>query len=74
MPAARIHPAQISEGRDVWHAYYGDVHAGTLAIRTGNSNDTDAWKWRCGLPSRIPQGEGRTGTAASLGEARAGFE
>jgi hypothetical protein len=29
------------ETRDeCWHVYYGDVHAGTLAIRSGNPHDT----------------------------------
>jgi hypothetical protein len=35
------------EARDeCWHVYFGDVHAGTLAIRTGNPHDTDSWEWR----------------------------
>jgi len=24
-----------------WHIYYGDVHAGTIAIRSGNPHDED---------------------------------
>jgi hypothetical protein len=63
------------EARDeCWHVYYGDVHAGTLAIRTGNPNDTDPWEWRCGFYPGSHPGECRSGTAASLGDARAGFE
>jgi hypothetical protein len=31
-----------SEERQVcWHIYYGDVHAGTIAMRVGNPHDTD---------------------------------
>lgn len=33
------------EARDeFWYVYYGDVHAGTLAICTGNPHDTDPWE------------------------------
>jgi hypothetical protein len=37
-----------------------DVHAGTLAIRSGNPHDTEPWEWRCGFypgspPRRMPQ-------------------
>jgi hypothetical protein len=54
------------------HVYYGDVHAGTLAIRSGNPHDTEPWEWRCGFyPGSHPR-ECRSGTAASLSEARAG--
>jgi hypothetical protein len=59
---------------ECWHVYYGDVHAGTLAKRTGNPHDTDPWEWRCGFYPGSHPGECRSGTAASLDEARAGFE
>ena len=26
---------------ECWHVYYGDVHAGTIAIRTGIPHDAD---------------------------------
>jgi hypothetical protein len=29
------------ESEESWHDYYGDVHAGTIAIRT---DDEDPWK------------------------------
>jgi hypothetical protein len=45
-----------------------------LAIRAGNPNDNDPWEWRCGFYPGSRPGECRTGTAASLDEARAGFE
>jgi hypothetical protein len=59
---------------ECWHVYYGDVHAGTLAIRTGNPHDTDTWEWRCGFYPGSHPGECRSGTAKSLDEARAEFE
>jgi hypothetical protein len=62
------------ERQECWHIYFGDVHAGTLAKRTGNPNDTDPWEWRCGFYPGSHPGECRSGTAASLDEARAGFE
>jgi hypothetical protein len=37
------------ERQDCWHIYYGDVHAGTVAMRVGNPYDTDQWEWICGF-------------------------
>src|ERR1700682_1839372 len=34
---------------ECWHIYYGDVHAGTIAIRTGIPHDEDPWGWSCGF-------------------------
>ena len=63
------------EARDeCWHVYYGDVDAGTLAIRTGNPHDTDPWEWRCGFYPGSHPGECSSGTSASFEEARADFE
>jgi hypothetical protein len=28
------------ERLDCWHIYYGDVHVGTIAVRSGNPSDT----------------------------------
>jgi hypothetical protein len=52
-----------------WHVYYGDVHAGTIAIRTGMPHDEDPWEWHCGFYPGSHPGEHQSGTAASLGEA-----
>jgi hypothetical protein len=63
------------EARDeCWHVYFGDVHAGTLAIRTGNPHDTDSWEWRCGFYPGSRPGECNGGTSASFEEARTDFE
>jgi hypothetical protein len=55
---------------ECWHVYYGDVLAGTIAIRSGNPHDEDPWEWHCGFHP----GEHQGGTAATFDEARADFE
>jgi hypothetical protein len=57
-----------------WLIVYGDVHAGTIAIRTGNPNTTDAWGWRCGFYPGSNPGECTSGTAATFDEARGAFQ
>ena len=57
-----------------WHVYYGDLHVGTITIRTGNPHDTDPWQWRCGFYPGSNPGEQRSGTAATFDEARTDFE
>ena len=59
------------ERYDCWHVYYGDVHVGTIARRTGNPNDTDQWEWNCGFYPGSNPGEDRYGTAPSFDAARA---
>jgi hypothetical protein len=62
----------MSEQR--WHIYYGDVHAGTIAIRCGIPFDEDPWGWQCGFyPGSYP-GECASGVAAAFDQALAGFE
>ena len=57
-----------------WHIYYGDVHVGTIAERSGNPHDTDPWEWSCGFyPGSHPR-EHQSDTAATFEEARADFE
>jgi len=54
---------------DCWHIYYGDVHAGTIAMR----HDTDPWEWSCGFyPGSHPR-EIQIGTSATFDVARAEF-
>jgi hypothetical protein len=58
---------------ECWHIYYGDVHAGTIAIRNGSPYDEDP-----GVDLRFLSGIGagrqQNGTAATFDEARADFE
>jgi hypothetical protein len=72
---ARPNPPRSTDSRDeCWHVYYGDVRAGTIAIRAGNPHDTDPWEWSCGFYPGSHPGEHRSGTAATFEEARADFE
>jgi hypothetical protein len=50
------------------------VHAGTIAIRSGNPLDEDPWEWHCGFYPGSEAGEQQSGTAATFDEARADFE
>src|SRR6267143_974709 len=59
---------------ECWHVYYGDVLAGTIAIRSGNPHDEAPWEWRCGFYPGSHPGEHKDGTAASFDEARSDFE
>src|SRR6266702_8228122 len=59
---------------ECWHIYYGDVHAGTIAIGSGNPHDEDPWEWHCGFYPGSHPGEHQDGTAASFDEARSDFE
>jgi hypothetical protein len=62
------------ERQDCWHVYYGDVHAGTIAIRVGCPHDEDPWEWSCGFYPGSRPGEIQAGTAESFDHARADFE
>src|SRR5258708_37364766 len=59
---------------ECWHVYYGDVHAGTIAVRTGNPHAEDPWEWNCGFYPGSNPGEQQNGTSATFDEARADFE
>jgi hypothetical protein len=66
---------RYSEVREeCWHVYYGDVHVGTIAIRSGIPHDQDPWGWRCGFYPGSNPGECTSGTAATFDQARADFE
>jgi hypothetical protein len=59
---------------DCWHIYYGDVHAGTIAMRNGNPHDTDPWEWACGFYPGSHPGESTSGTSETFEQARTDFE
>ncbi len=73
MGACLSSPAAVAlkPREECWHFYYGDVHAGTIAIRTGNPHE-DPWEWTCGFYPESEPGEQQNGTAATFDEARAG--
>jgi hypothetical protein len=66
--------SRYHERLDCWHVYYGDVHAGAIAIRVGNPTDSDPWEWSCGFYPSCHPGEHTNGTAPTFEEARADFE
>jgi hypothetical protein len=43
--------------QECWLIYYGDVHVGTIAIRSGIPHDKDPWGWRCGFYPGSEPGE-----------------
>src|ERR1700682_1492078 len=53
---------------DCWHVYYGDVHVGTIALRTGVPHDEDPWGWSCGFYPGSHPGGCTNGSAAALGK------
>jgi hypothetical protein len=59
---------------ECWHIFYGDVHVGLIAIRTGSPHDEDPWGWSCGFYPGSHPGECTSGTAATFDQARADFE
>jgi hypothetical protein len=59
---------------ECWHIYYGDIHAGTIAIRTGSPHDEDPWEWCCGFYPGSHPGEHQNGTAATFDQARSDFK
>ena len=61
------------ERQDCWHVDYGDVHVGTIARSIGNPNAAPQWQWRCGFYPGCDPGQHRSGTSATLDEARADF-
>jgi hypothetical protein len=59
---------------ECWLIHYGDVHAGTIAIRSGVPHDEDPWGWSCGFYPGSRPGECTSGAAATFDLARADFE
>jgi hypothetical protein len=59
---------------EAWLIFCGDVHVGTLAMRSGYPSGGDQWSWRCGFYPGSDPGECTYGTAADFAEARAAFE
>jgi hypothetical protein len=59
---------------EAWRIFYGDIHVGSIAERSGNPVGTDQWSWRCGFYPGSNPGEASYGTAASFDAARTAFE
>jgi hypothetical protein len=64
----------VESRQEYWLIYYGDVHVGTIAVRSGIPHDQPQWGWRCGFcPGSLPD-ECTTGTAVTFDQARAAFQ
>jgi hypothetical protein len=59
--------------QECWRIYYGDVHVGTIAVRSGIPHDQAPWGWRCGFYPGAEPGEHLSGTAITFDQARADF-
>jgi hypothetical protein len=60
--------------QEAWLVHYGDVHVGTIGLRSGNPTTTDPWEWRCGMYPGSNPGDCTSGSAATFWEARNAFE
>jgi hypothetical protein len=59
---------------ECWHVYYGYVHVGTIALRSGALVDVDQWGWQCGFHPPSHNGRQTEDTAGTFEQARADFE
>jgi hypothetical protein len=60
--------------QECWLIYYGDVHVGTITIRSGNPHNQVPWGWCCGFYPGSNPGECTSGIAATFEQARAALE
>ena len=51
------------ERPDCWHVFYGDVHVGTIGIRSGVAFDKDQWGWSCGFYPGCDPGQHTNGSS-----------
>jgi hypothetical protein len=59
---------------ECWRIYHGDVHAGTISVRSGVPVDKDQWSWSCGFYPISHRGDDAHGTAPTFEQARSYFE
>jgi hypothetical protein len=59
---------------ECWHVFYGDVHVGSIAVRTGTPHYEDPWGWACGFYPGSHPGECTSGAAATFDRARVHFD
>jgi hypothetical protein len=52
--------------QESWLILYGDVHVGTIGLRSGNPFGTDPWQWRCGFYPGSEPGDCTSGAVARL--------
>jgi hypothetical protein len=59
---------------ECWLIYFGDVHVGTITVRSGVPLDKNQWGWPWGFYPVSHRGEDTAGTAATFEQARRDFE
>ncbi len=59
--------------QESWLLSFGDVHVGTISLRSGNPAESDPWQWSCGFYPGSNPGECTNGTAPTFENARAEF-
>ena len=59
---------------EAWPIFYGDVHVGTIGMRSGNPTGGDQWSWHCGFYPGSNPGDATNGIAVDFRAARAAFE
>jgi hypothetical protein len=59
---------------ETWRIFYGDVHVGTISMRSGKPTGDDQWSWHCGFYPGSNPGDATDGTATDFEAARAAFE
>src|ERR1700751_6411263 len=59
---------------EAWLIFYGDLHVGTIGMRSGNPTGGDQWSWSCGFYPGSNPGDATNGTAVDFPAARAAFE
>jgi hypothetical protein len=59
---------------ETWLIDYGDIHVGTIRMRTGVPADVDQWDWFIGFYPISHGGLRASGTAKSFDMARGAFE
>jgi hypothetical protein len=57
-----------------WLIHYGDIHIGTISMRSGVPGSVDQWSWVCSFYPASHRGVYADGTATSFDEACADFE
>ncbi|MET3972252.1 hypothetical protein [Bradyrhizobium sp. S3.9.1] len=59
--------------KESWLIYCGDVHVGSIGLRSGDPTESDPWQWRSGFYPGSRPGECTSATATTFQSARAAF-
>ena len=65
---------RVNDRPVTWHIHYAGVRVRVIVERSGVTNTTEPWEWRCGFYPGSNPGEQRYGHAANFEAARAAFE